>query len=206
MKPNFVVNGVVDTRLYSRSPDHYENMEQTFYWIKTWPNIQERQSQTLVFLIDEQLKRGMLTASIAYPKKPTPRTIILADRYMRVKTVDVGARVVRYFLSQNPDFTIVFSIGTFNHDTCLFMRKAAKRYESVWFNPNPGTRVANVDKFLSNFNMASCKAYHAPDGNRYGYCSGYVWNAITTFMRSNSRDPFDRNDLLVRNPTTKVYE
>lgn len=206
MEPNFVVNGVVNTRLYSQSPDHYENMEQTIDWIKTWPNIQEQQSQSLVFLIDEHSNRGMLTASIAYPKRPTRRTRLLADRYNRVRTVDVGARVVRYFLSQNLNFTIVLSIGTFNHDTCLFMRKTANLYESVWFNPNRGTRVENVDNFLSNFNMASCKAYHSPDGNRYGYCSGYVWNAMTTFMRSNSRDPFDRNDLLVRNPTTKLYE
>lgn len=139
-------------------------------------------------------------------KKPTPRTIIVADRYMRVKTIEVGVRAVRCFLNQHPDFTIVFSIGTFMHDTCVFMRKATGRYESVWFNPTRGTRVANVDNFLSHFNMATRKAFHAPDENRSGQCSGYVWNAMTTFIGSDSLNPFDRNDLLVHNGTTKSYE
>lgn len=206
MEPHFILNGEINIQKYSRSPDHYENMEQTFDWLKTSPNIKEYQTQSLVALIDEDLRRAMLVATIAYPKRPTSRTIIGADRYNRIKTINVGVRSVRYLLSTMNGFTIVLSIGTFEHDTCLFIRKVENQYESVWFNPTAEKRVKNVEKFLENFNMRACFAYNAPDGNRSGQCSGYVWRTMTSFLRGKSGDPFNRNGLLMKNATTKSYE
>lgn len=206
MEPHFIINGEVNIQLYSRSPDHYQNMEEAFHWLKTSPNIKEYHTQSLVALINEDLRRAMLVASIAYPQRPSSRTIIAADRFNRIKTVNVGVRSIRYFLNTMKDYTIVFSIGTFEHDTCLFIRKKENQYESVWFNPTAEKRVKNVEKFLENFNMRACFAYNAPDGNRSGQCSGYVWRAMTSFLRGKSDDPFNRNDLLTKNATTKTYE
>lgn len=205
MDPEFVRNGQISVQLYSQSTNHYESMEEVFIWIKRNPNIKEVHCQALVALINEETRRGILMASIAYPKRPTARTIIIADQYKRVKTIEVGVRAVRYFLNKYHDYTIVFSIGTYIHDTCLFIRKSGNRYESVWFNPTVETRVNNVEIFLGHFNMKSCYGYNAPDGNRSGRCSGYVWSTIARFIQSNGQDPFDLNNLLIRNATTKLY-
>lgn len=86
MEPHFILNGEINIQKYSRSPDHYENMEQTFDWLKPSSNITK---VSLVILIDEDLRRALLIATIAYPKRPTSRAIIVANRN-RIKTRDFG--------------------------------------------------------------------------------------------------------------------
>lgn len=175
MEPHFVVNDEINVKIFSQTSDHYEDMEKTINWFKNMPGIEEFKSQGMIVLIIRDLKRGILMRSIAYPKKPTSRTILVADRYDRVKTLDVGVRAVRYFLNSYSDYTtIAFSIGTFEHDTCLFLQKSSEQYQSVWFNPTSGTRVINFEDFLQKLNMLSCHGYHAPDENRNGQCAGYI--------------------------------
>lgn len=54
------------------------------------------------------------------------------------------------------------------------MRKMDTEYETVWFNPSELKRVMNVADLLAN----------APNNNKYGWCSGYVWNVMNAFMQS----------------------
>lgn len=206
MLPLFVIDNEIDVEAFSQMPDHYENYEQALRWIRSFPHIEEIEVKPLKALVNKELKRGMLIGSIAYPKRKTVRTKIVKDRYGLIKSISSGVKAVQAFFIAYSDYTIVFSIGTANHDTCLFMRKDGPQYESILFNPTPLTRVKNAEDFLANFNTTSKRGYNAPDKNEHGWCTGYVWSTMNAFIQSGHPSPFTRDDLLKCNKSTQLYE
>lgn len=161
MDPIFIANGKINVGTYSAQPNHYECMEEALAWLKKTPNVEEEHLQSVAILVNQTLQRGLLMASITYQKRSTSRTILVSDVHNRCKTIETGAKAVRCFLNKYPNFVIAFSIGTFQHETCLFMRRSAsgEQYESVLFNPSVGARVKNVEVFLSKFNLSSMHAW-----------------------------------------------
>lgn len=113
---------------------------------------------------------------------------------------------MRKFLIDYPDYTVVFSIGNYKHDTCLFIRKSDGVYESVLFDPSKDNRVHNVEVFLSKFNLGSMRGYNARGGNKVGWCSGYVWKEMHSIMCLGTVSPFSRANLLQYNRASRLYE
>lgn len=208
MIPSFVVGNSIDLNKYSRSTNHYESMEQAINWIGQSATVQKSKCQTFDVLFNNSLKRAMFAVSIAYPKKPTSRTILAQDIHNRVKAISTGIKAARSFFNQPEfvDYTVVFSIGAFNHEACLFMRKNTDRsYNSILFNPSAESHLRNAENFLDKFTIHLRRSYNAADGNDSGQCSAYTWKTISDYILGNMTDPFECNDLLTYNKTTRMY-
>lgn len=208
MKPCFIdSNNQLDPKKFTEQKSHYENAKQTMDWMSSLEKIQKVETPPLEALVNKDAKRGILTSSIAYGKQPTSRTKLAGDIYNSVKTVSSGEKAARGFLSKHPDHTLGLSIGSYKHDTCMFMKKKSdEQYESVWFNPTPSNRTHNVEIFLDKFNVKEKRGYNAPDNNEKGYCSGYVWNEMNNFLVNETQSPFDRKDLKKFDPSTRLYK
>lgn len=96
-------------------------------------------------------------------------------------------------------FLIYFSfsiIGTFEHETGLFIQKKNDVYDVIYFNPNYGERLRNFEELMSSLGTnKTIRGYVDENNNINSQCSYLVWSDLIALMMKN-QNPFNRKDLL----------
>lgn len=122
----------------------------------------------------------------------------------RETTVSVARCMILSFLNHQKfhNYHLVVSIGSRDHESCIFFRNMDVGMEAIYFNPNysekhDGAQYSQIGYHLmTSFGntIRRIRAYYSPSGNTSGKCSAITWERIFEHV-CNGLSPFHDNNL-----------
>lgn len=136
----------------------------------------------------------------AYIKKRNRSYKSPHDQASRVTTTSVAYRLITQFMNDSrfAVYELVISVGSYDHESCVFLRKNSGKTEAIYYNPNYSKKTkgvqfcATANALLKNFGNAltTVQSFTSPCFNLKGFCCQLTWERIHNFVL-NGETPFN---------------
>lgn len=105
-------------------------------------------------------------------------------------------------VSRFAHYELVVSVGSYNHESCLFFRKKEGKTEAIYFNPNyskktKGVQFNQVAKMVLKIygsGLSNARSFTSSCSNLKGICCQLTWARVHNFV-INGDSPFDDTTL-----------
>lgn len=119
------------------------------------------------------------------------------DIWARGKSVSTTIKAIRNFFSHYEGYTLALSIGTQNHEGCVFIRKINNTYNLIHFNPTFKCPITIFTELVKKMKIQSYVfGYQERNDNRNGQCSYFAWKEIVDLL-ANRNKPFNETYSLI---------
>lgn len=170
-----------------------------------------RNKDKVEFLYSKRFKTAVLLKFVAkiskkqFLRRANKKSKHKYDKKKRITTTLCGKLHIDRFL-KNPQFkgyTVVTSVGSIAHETCMFFQMENKcNVDAIFFNPNYSdihdgveySKIAHKLALCFGTNLKKVKAYYSTTGNVEGQCSKHVWESIFNLL-CNNENPFQKPDI-----------
>lgn len=121
------------------------------------------------------------------------------DLHKRGKSVSMSVKAIRNFFRKYGEYTLAFSIGTQNHEGCVFVRKIKGQYHLVHFNPTFSRPITIFSELMGRKGLNiknNTFGYQEKNNNKSGKCSFFAWKEMINLV-ANKNKPFNKTYSLI---------
>lgn len=150
------------------------------------------------FVLCEKNKTALYTGLCNHSNKTSNRTWYdKNDIWARGKSVETTQKAIRNFFTNYEDYTLAFSIGTQNHEGCVFVKKMNNTYHLIHFNPTFEHPITIFKELAKRLNIqAHAFGYQPKSNNSKGECSYLAWKEMIDLLADRIK-PFNETYSLI---------
>lgn len=110
------------------------------------------------------------------------------DIFKRARLPSAASFAARFFLKKYPEYSLALSLGTLDHEFCVFIRNNNNKFEIVAYDTNSMVASGVLRNFVKKFGLkVRVTGYNHRRYNDDGWCSAYTWSEIYSFMKRSKQ-------------------
>lgn len=129
------------------------------------------------------------------------------DVFKRARNPSAAQIAVRFFLKKYPKYTIAISLGSIEHELCVFIRRdnSNQKFHAIVYDSYNDATHNVLRNFVKSFgNRIIVSGYNNRKYNDDGWCSAYAWHQIYEFLTTRI-NAFSHPDRYNIKPYNKRY-
>lgn len=152
------------------------------------------------FLVCDRNQTALYTGLCNHSSKPCNKNWKDEnDVHNKGTSVSTTVKAIRNFFKSYEKYTLVFSIGTQNHEGCVFVKKIKRQFHLIHFNPTFSRPITIFSELMGKkaLNIKSnAFGYQDPKNNKKGICSFLAWKEIINLIADRNK-PFNMTYSLI---------